>query len=107
MNTMNRIARECIAIARVHGFTPRDDIIDLDKEKWYLATKIALIHSEASEMLEALRLLDKEELAEEGIDVLIRTLEFLKCLGVDIDKEIKKKMEVNRNRTYMHGGKAF
>lgn len=34
------------------------------------------------------------------------TLEYLSCLkDVDIDKELQKKMEINDNRSYKHGGK--
>lgn len=104
----NTIAEECVEIAKEHGFSPHQNIEDIEKHKWYLATKIAFIHSEATEMLEALRVNNLNNMVHEGIDVLIRTLEYLSCLkGVDIDKEIRKKMEINKKRSYMHGGKIL
>ncbi len=108
MSFLNILAKECLEIDRVKGFSLYHDIEDIEKYKWYLATMITGIHSEATEMYEALRENNLTHMAREGIDVLIRTLEFLSSLkGVDIDKEIRRKMEINRKRSYMHGGKIL
>lgn len=105
---LNIIAKECLDIARINGFSPLSDIENLEDHKWYLATAITGIHSEASEMYEALRENDIAHMAMEGIDIIIRTLEFLSCLkDADIDKALRKKIEINRKRTHMHGGKLL
>ena len=105
---LNKIAKECLNIARKNGFSPLGDIEDLKNHKWYLATSITGIHSESTEMYEALRDNDIDHFAMEAIDVIIRTLEFLACLkGADIDRELRKKIEINRKRTHMHGGKLL
>lgn len=106
--SLNEIARECLEIGKEKGFVRYTDIEDILYYKYYLASGIAGIHSEASEMYEALRRNSFNNMVKEGIDVLIRTLEFLSCLkDVDIDKEIRKKMEINKKRPYMHGGKIL
>ena len=105
---LNKIAKECWKTANKNGFSPYEDIDNIKIYVFYLATKIALIHSEASEMLEAIRRNDFENMVEEAIDVIIRTLEYLSCLkDVDIDKELQRKMEINNNRPYKHGGKII
>lgn len=66
---------------------------------------LALMHSEVSEALEAFRANDQANFAEELADVIIRTLDCAAGLGIDIDAEINRKLEKNRNRAYRHGGK--
>lgn len=68
-------------------------------------TLLALIHSEVSEALEADRKGDRDNLAEEMADIVIRVADF--CGGKDIDLEfaIAQKMERNRNRERLHGKK--
>ena len=66
---------------------------------------IALIHSEASEALEAFRANDRANFGEELADILIRVLDCAPGLGVDIDAEVRNKLEKNKTRGYRHGGK--
>ena len=106
MNYIDQIAKECLETARTNGFSPFKEIGRLEDHRWYLATAIAGIHSEATEMYEALRDNDINHMAKEGIDVIIRTLEFLSNLkDIDIEKLLREKMVINRNRSHMHGGK--
>jgi len=42
---------------------------------------------------------------EELADILIRTLDTAKTLGVDMDRAVRLKHEVNRKRAFKHGGK--
>jgi len=105
---LNNIAEECRKTSEKNGFAPYKNIKNLNVSKWYLGTKIALIHTELSEMMEAIRINDFDGMVGEAIDVLIRTLEYLACLkDVDIDKAIRKKMEINKKRPYKHGGKII
>lgn len=105
---LNEIAKKCWETSNKSGFSPHKDIWDLFEHKYYLATKIALIHSEATEMLEAIRIGDLDNMVEEGIDVIIRTLEYLYSIkDTDIEKELQKKMEKNSNRPFKHGGKLI
>lgn len=68
---------------------------------------IALMHSELSEGLEALRHPDDKEnnLGEEMADVVIRIMDACEYWNIDLEAEILKKMEKNRNRPYKHGKK--
>lgn len=78
---------------------------------------IALIHSEASEGLEAYR--DGQDnswtdekgkpqgLASEFADIIIRIGHYAEVLGIDLDHEIDRKLTYNLTRGYRHGGKLI
>ena len=67
-----------------------------------IAARLALIHSEVSEALEALRVEDMDNFAEELADVVIRVADLAGGLEIDLGDEIVKKMEKNKVRGYMH-----
>ena len=66
---------------------------------------LCLIHSEVSEALEAYRNHDTENFAEELADIAIRLLDASEGYGIDLESEILKKHEINKTRSYKHGGK--
>ena len=69
---------------------------------------IALMHSELSEALEAMRAhAPKDEIAEELADCCIRIFDYCGARGIDLQKSIEEKIKKNRTRPYRHGNKKF
>ncbi len=100
---LKTLANEINDINRSNGWnvlTP-----DQWEETYKVPAILALIHSEVSEALEAFRKGDKENFAEELADTLIRVLDCAGGLGIDLDKEVRTKLEKNKTRGYRHGGK--
>ncbi len=79
----------------------------------FIAQKIALIMSEAGEALEAMRKPDyegngygigqKDSFSDEIADTIIRLLDLCGELNIDIDAQIKWKMQHNASRPPKHG----
>lgn len=94
--TFLEIQNIVMQLAKEKGFgTNPEDII--------VSEKIALIHTEVSEAYEAYRkkiLEGKDSFSNELADVIIRTMHLSGCLGVDLEKHILEKIQINKNREW-------
>ena len=68
-------------------------------------TFLMLIVTEAAEAMQAWRDDDRAKFAEELADLVIRALHMAGQLGIDLEAEISRKMEINWRRPYRHGHK--
>lgn len=122
---LNELAQKVFQIATSKGW------YDNDKGK-NMGERLALIHAEVSEALEADRkdsycgltminwdaLPDSEFMGcydigvkgtfeEEMADIVIRVLDMCALKGIDIEKHIWAKMRYNSMRPHLHGGKKY
>lgn len=102
----DEIAAELHATSVSKGFYDPLDMTDFVSQ----AKQIAMIHSEATEVLEALRKSHgSRAVADELSDILIRTLDLYAALheaGVveeSLDAVFHEKANVNKSRPAMHG----
>lgn len=94
---LNDLIGECHSIARSKGWW-EDERND--------GELIALMHSELSEALEAMRARgSKDNIAEELADCCIRIFDFCGAREIDLEKILVKKIEYNKTRPYRHGKK--
>lgn len=97
-----------------HGWYEGQNIYETN----FLPMKLALLHAEVSEVLEAYRQygllgLDRPinpgsgSIPEEFADIVIRVLDICGSYGIDIEAAIKAKYAYNLTRPYNHGGKII
>lgn len=76
---------------------------------------IALMHSELSEVLEAMRYGNPPDdkisgygsVESELADVVIRIMDYAEASGINVAEAIEAKIKFNKARPYRHGGKVF
>ncbi len=84
----------CHSIAKSKGFWD---------EKRNIGEALMLIVTELAEGMEAYRKQDEANFREEMADTFIRLFDLCGGLGIDIEAEIMKKCEKNKQRPYKHG----
>ena len=92
--SLNELARICHDIAVSKGFW--------DKER-NIGEALMLIVTELAEAMEAYRLQHQEGFNEEIADAFIRLFDLCGGLNIDIEDEIAKKSDKNKERPYRHG----
>lgn len=93
----------------IHALDAEEGISVNEMQMYYnnaYAARLALIHSEVSEALEALRTGETELEKEELADIVIRVMDYCGGKGIDLEAEILDKMDRNEKRGHKHG-KAF
>lgn len=88
MMDLKKVQKEIIENKINHGFNTTD-----------ICKEFCLLYGEVSEAYEAYRK-KKSDLGEELADVAIYLLGISEILGIDLEKEITKKMEINQKRVY-------
>lgn len=100
MNDLNELRNEIYDDAVKHGLWDCLDIVKAgDVIKRFYCAK--LIRGELTETIEAV--CEPEHYTEELADVIIMSLSVAGYLGIDIDKAVREKMEINKKREWRHG----
>ncbi|NKC60423.1 hypothetical protein HED34_10690 [Vagococcus fluvialis] len=72
-----------------------------------IETEFLLIYGEIAEAFEAYKKNEMANLGEELAEVAIYLLGLSEILGIDLDEEIAKKIEINQNRKYISGTNGY
>lgn len=114
-NVLNMLAKTCHEMSKSKGFWDLEDKILKQfpaAAPMLNGNKLCLIHSETSEVLEALRKPEPQqskkiapyfEEEDECADILIRLMDYCGRRNIDIGGAVALKMQYNATRPYKHG----
>lgn len=108
---LDNLAAELHETALEKGFwAPLDALRESDETFVFYAKQIAMIHSEATEVLEALRKSKgQDQVVEELADIIIRVCDLYEGLRLNgevmysLEKTIRRKAKFNNSRPRLHG----
>jgi NTP pyrophosphatase (non-canonical NTP hydrolase) len=101
---LNELSKKAYIQAHKNGFY---DHAILDPDVSTILLKLLLINGEVAEAVEVLhKSQGSERLHEELADIMIRLLDLMGYVQMDVESVVEKKMEYNSTRPYRHG-KAF
>ena len=99
MKSISQLCEEAYETAELNGWNKRIE---------EFGTRVALIHTELSEAIEADRRMEgKDRITEELADACIRIFNVCGLYGFKLEKAINEKMEKNKNRSYLKEGKVY
>lgn len=101
---MNELMKRIRVINDKNGWIFLENAWD---DKFFIPTKLMLVVTEISEAIEGFRKHDRENFNEEIADTFIRLLDLCSGMGININKEIDKKLDVLEQRTFRHGNKKI
>ena len=96
---INALCNLAHANARDKGFW--DDVNLTDPR--HVLSLLALVTTETSEAVEAVRKEDRENFVEELADILIRVFDLAGGMDLNLGLAIHEKMHVNKSRSHKHG----
>jgi NTP pyrophosphatase (non-canonical NTP hydrolase) len=99
--TMREFGQEIAAVSESKGWTVPSSVGETER----MLSKLMLVTTEVAEAAEAVRTGDAENFAEELADTVIRVLHIAHGCGINMDREVEKKIATNRQRDFAHGGK--
>lgn len=102
---MNKLAKEITEWREQKGFYTPSSLYGTFQRDAMLG-KLMLVVTEISEAAEEVRKDHYNGFKEEIADTFIRLLDIVGAMGIDIEQEIKDKMEKNKKRPTRHGKKT-
>lgn len=110
---LDKLSYELHQTAVSKGFWDALEKMDDEDKFIFYAKQIAMIHSEATEVLEALRKSKgHDQVVEELADIIIRVCDLYEGLKekgevlFSLEKTVKAKAKINEDRPKMHGVKG-
>lgn len=106
MSYINDLCDRANKNAKSKGFWDDCGSVDVFDSTNLILAKLALIGTEVSEAVEAVRNNDRKNFEEELADIIIRTADLARANDVDLEAQIEQKMIKNESRPSTHGKRA-